>query len=492
MSEVINHFNLAYRAHLLSGTLEDKNYYISNSTSNFNYSKLNPNITLLTFKNTLTDNKNNSPLEYIADEKVFGYGGDNLGNCYYVYGMPLLYQTNLNTNGRICFKSKIISSITEDQYYFTLYNSNITIKLIFTMGGQLKIDVNGVSKSVMSGMDFFKKAHCIDLNYILTNGRLNYTFNLGNNNIVNGYIDFTSLNSMDTSDFKLLIGANKQKVSITDVDNTTHKKWKNLFNGFISDFMYYSTNSVSVPTLEFEELKSPVISYSSFDVFDRKNQIKTNYKNKNVISKKLDYLKDDKYITPLLSEEKILINSSLDDFNSNLNRKFLYSYEGNYENAPKYKNIYSYEENIEVNGNNSSQVYKRDYEYTEGSNFIKKEIIRKGSIVNGDFIENYRLILDYSYNANNCLSSVKQTLNDGSTITNIFNYSANFPHLLTYHNSNQLVYDGLYLKQIKNYMGQAIKEFGYRGTKLTSYKEPLINKTIIFEYDAQGRRTKKI
>ena len=63
---------------------------------------------------------------------------------------------------------------------------------------------------------------------------------------------------------------------------------------------------------------------------------------------------------------------------------------------------------------------------------------------------------------------------------------------MTYNNSNSFVYDGLYLKQMKNYMGQVIKEFNYRGTKISSIQEPLQNKTIIFDYDYRGRRTKKL
>ena len=63
---------------------------------------------------------------------------------------------------------------------------------------------------------------------------------------------------------------------------------------------------------------------------------------------------------------------------------------------------------------------------------------------------------------------------------------------MTYNNSNSFVYDGLYLKQIKNYMGQVIKQFNYRGTKISSIQEPLQNKTIIFDYDYKGRRIKKL
>ena len=87
---------------------------------------------------------------------------------------------------------------------------------------------------------------------------------------------------------------------------------------------------------------------------------------------------------------------------------------------------------------------------------------------------------------------MKTTFNDSSITTNSFTYSSYFPHLLTYNNSNSFVYDGLYLKQIKNYMGQVIKQFNYRGTEITSIQEPLQNKTIIFDYDYRGRRIKKL
>ena len=222
------------------------------------------------------------------------------------------------------------------------------------------------------------------------------------------------------------------------------------------------------------------------------NESKLYYKNKNVISKKFDYLKNDKYITPYLNEEKILLNSSTDNFSGTLKRRYLYSYEGAYENAPKYKNIYGYEEDTTVSGENVAQVYKREYEYTEGSNFIKKEIIKKGSFSNGEFIETNKWQVDYTYNNNNCLTSVKTTYNDSSITTNSFIYSSSFPHLLTFSNSNSFVYDGLYLKQIKNYMGRVIKQFNYRGTKISSIQEPLQNKSVLFEYDYQGRRTKKL
>ena len=107
--------------------------------------------------------------------------------------------------------------------------------------------------------------------------------------------------------------------------------------------------------------------------------------------------------------EKILLNSSTNNFSGTLNRRYLYSYEGAYENAPKYKNIYGYEEDTTVSGENVAQVYKREYQYTEGSNFIKKEIIKKGSISNGEFIETNKWQVDYTYNNNNCLTSVKTT-----------------------------------------------------------------------------------
>ena len=84
------------------------------------------------------------------------------------------------------------------------------------------------------------------------------------------------------------------------------------------------------------------------------------------------------------------------------------------------------------------------------------------------------------------------TYNDSLIKTNSFTYSSSFPHLLTFNNSNSFVYDGLYLKQIKNYMGQVIKQFNYRGTKITSIQEPLQNKTVIFDYDYKGRRSKKL
>ena len=244
--------------------------------------------------------------------------------------------------------------------------------------------------------------------------------------------------------------------------------------------------------VKLQNLFNPIISYTSSDIFERKNESKIYYKNKNVISKKFDYLKNDKYITPFLKEEKILLNSSTNNFSGTLNRRYLYSYEGAYENAPKYKNIYGYEEDTTVSGENVAQVYKREYEYTEGSNFIKKEIIKKASISNGEFIQTNKWQVDYAYNNNNCLTSVKTTYNDSSITTNSFTYSSSFPHLLTYNNSNSFVYDGLYLKQIKNYMGQVIKQFNYRGTKITSIQEPLQNKSVLFEYDYQGRRIKKL
>ena len=406
---VIEHFNLVYRAYLLSTTLATDNYYSENSSSNINYSKINSNIRLLTFKNTLKDTHNNSPLEYLNGEKLFGYGGIELGNCYYSYGMPLLYQTNLSNKGRIIFKSKIISSLHQDQCYFVLYNDSTTIKLKFTAYETLALEANGVSKSILSSSNFFTKPHQIDFQYSLNNGSLTYTFNFGNNHIVNGNISFTESSSAAASDFKLLIGSDNVRKTIKDLDNNNFSIKDKFFNGFISDLIYFSSDNNSIAYNELEELKTPVISYTSSDIFERKNESKTYYKNKNVISKKFDYLKNDKYITPFLSEEKILLNSSTNNFSGTLNRRYLYLYEGTYENAPKYKNIYGYEEDTTVSGENVAQVYKREYEYTEGSNFIKKEIIKKGSISNGEFIQTNKWQVDYTYNNNNCLTSVKTT-----------------------------------------------------------------------------------
>ena len=280
---VIEHFNLVYRAYLLSTTLATDNYYCENSSSNINYSKINSNIRLLTFKNTLKDTHNNSPLEYLNGEKLFGYGGIELGNCYYSYGMPLLYQTNLCNKGRIIFKSKIISSLHQDQCYFVLYNENTTIKLKFTAYETLALEVNGVSKSILSSSNFFAKPHQIDFQYSLNNGSLTYTFNFGNNHIVNGTISFTESSSTVTSDFKLLIGSDNVRKTIKDLDNNNFSIKNELFNGFISDLIYFSTDNNSIAYNELEELKTPVISYTSSDIFERKNESKLYYKNKNVI-----------------------------------------------------------------------------------------------------------------------------------------------------------------------------------------------------------------
>lgn len=95
---------------------------------------------------------------------------------------------------------------------------------------------------------------------------------------------------------------------------------------------------------ELQNLYKLIISYSSNDIFERRNQVKIHHNNKNILNKTVSYLKNDKCNTPFINEEKILLNSSTNNFSGTLNRRYLYSYEGAYENAPKYKNIYGYEE----------------------------------------------------------------------------------------------------------------------------------------------------
>ena len=490
LKDVIEHFDLAYRAYLLSTTLDENSDYITGSKLKFNYPKISDQITWLSLKNTLTDSKKNVPLNYVGKENIFGYEGEELGNCYYSYGRPLLYKTNLSSRGTISFRSKICSLIGFEQTYFTLYNSNISLRLYVDNTGNLKISINGESSQTITNVEaLLKKPHLIQFQYTLSNGSLSYTLRF-NDLTINKNLNFTPLTTFDTSDFMLLIGANNLEQNIIDINGQSAKRKTNLFMGFFADFMYYSSEDVNIPIFEFEESNNPIICYSNNDVFGRKNSSRIRHDHKNIIYKKYEYLRNGLETTPLITEEKVLINDSTGNFDSLLDRKYLYSYQNSNNTALKYKNIYKYEEQNTVSDNSASITYVREYDYFEGTNFIKSETIKKGSINDGTFTEDKKWVNNYTYENNN-LKSISTSIDDVYSSTNSFAFSSSYPYLITVNNSNSFVYENLYLKQIKNYMGQIVKTFDYRGTKLIRYEEPLENKIITFDYDYNGRRIKK-
>lgn len=143
------------------------------------------------------------------------------------------------------------------------------------------------------------------------------------------------------------------------------------------NFLFYPTENSTVEAGELQNLYKLIISYSSNVIFERRNQVKIHHNNKNILNKKPSYLKNDKYVTPFLNEEKILLNSSNNNFSGTLNRRYSYSYEGAYENAPKYKNIYGYEEDKLKRTPFSSLKTKRIYKTgrnMNGTSFLMSRI----------------------------------------------------------------------------------------------------------------------
>lgn len=479
--EVIEHFNTLSKIISLSNVYKDNFSYCPNGKGSINYLNPSNQFTWIPLKDSLKDSNNKYPITNFGYKNPFIFHLMTLGNCYYAHHNKLIYRTDLKEKGALFLKTKLFK-IAAEQPYFSLINDKIQIKLFVDDTCNIKLKVNGITRTIYSKTEIvLTHEHSIIFSYSIVGGVLYYNVQFSSNTASSGNI---SLGLTEIGEnFELYLGCSNEIKEYEDFDGNVTVVPKDTYDGLFSDVLYTNKlDSLLYNNSLLSSYKNPIISDLFDDVFGREYQKRIVYQNKMIVNEKYDYLEKNGNQTPLISKEKILLNTTSDNHGSALNRSVSYLYDA----MNRIVKIIEY-----VDENGSDFYEKVEYSYTYNSNsFLTKAIILKTKKENGSIVTVFSNQYIYEYNSNGDLVRKEETENN-YTVSKNLTYGSNIKHQLTKIADKNFVYEGLFLKAIKNNSDVVTETFGYRGTKLTSYYSAVNNVNLNFYYDHEGKRILK-
>ena len=480
-NSIIDHFNIIDKIESLSEVYKENFDYCPNGSGSINYLGPSNQFVWIPFKNSLKDSNNNYPITNLGYKNPFIFHLMTMGNCYYAHYNKLVYRTNLMDKGAINFKTKLFK-ISAEQPYFCLKNSYLYIKAYVDENCNIKLKINDTIKTLYGRtVQELTQEHAITFSYAISNNVFYYNLQFSSNSASSGNVPL-NLNITNET-FELYIGCSEDEREYTDIDGNVTRVAKETFNGIFSDVIYTNRlDSLSYNNSLLTPYKNPIISDSFTDVFGREYQKRIVYQNKMVLNEKYNYKVIENNQTPLVSKEKILLNTTVDNHDGALNRSVSYTY----DNMNRIQKII---EIVNENGNDFTEKTQYIYSYNSNS-FLTSAIIvkekKQNNVVTTVFTNEY----NYQYNSDGDLSLKNEVVN-GSSVSKSLTYSSNIKHQLTKIADNNLIYDGLFLKEIRSNSGVINESFNYRGTKLSHYYNRVNNIDLDFFYDYEGKRILK-
>ena len=488
LQEIFKYFSIIKRIENLN-TIFGENYdYCPNGGGAAYYINSSNLFTRIHLKDSLRDSKGNYPITNFGYDNPFIFHLMTLGNCYYAYGNQLVYKTNLCSKGGVSFKTKLFKISTESTY-FSLINENFQIRLFVNENYEVLIGFNNETFVLVRqlSLDDLTVEHTVTFSYKIESNAITYNVQFNNGPIITNEIIFGS--NIDTSPFDLYIGCDGLTKTNIDIDGSQIKIQKNNFDGIFSDVLYSNTyESLNYGTSTLKSYNSPIISDYFNDIFNREyqnrivfNELTEDHKAV-ILNKKYDYSKDGNLTSNRLVKEKILICNNIDDFSNSLDRSITYEYDD-------FNRIIKIIEKVNEIDNVFDEKIEYTYSYNDKS-FLIHSNIKKIMNNNGQNLIEYNYDLNYQYN-NTGDMIINNATHNSSTYTKTFYYNTGIAHQLSKVGSDNLVYNGFYLNEIRSANGQIKQKFNYRGTKLTNFQNFQNNTNLNFYYDHTGRRITK-